>query len=97
MKMYAIRNEKTGAYRKDEYGTIQAYTYAPLPSSCKKDEVVVELSPRPSKPCEWCDVNDGAWCATYDGRMIALDNEGSPETLLAENWSFCPNCGRRLA
>ncbi|MDY0175076.1 MAG: hypothetical protein RBR62_07790 [Bacteroidales bacterium] len=57
----------------------------------------VTFREEPTEPCEWCDVNDGAWCATYDGRMIALDNEGSPETLLAENWSFCPNCGRGLA
>lgn len=62
----------------------------------KDTHEIISFCIEPNEPCEWCDVNDGAWCATYDGRMIALDNEGSPETLLAENWSFCPNCGRRL-
>ncbi len=91
MKLFAIKNEKTGAYRKDEYGTIQAYTYAPLPSSCKKDEVVVELSPRPSKPCECC---GGRWWGELN-----YQDEGSGgdwETLMADKWSLCPNCGRTL-
>jgi len=103
MKLYAIRDKKTKKLSLlaespmslwDSFGMAE---YALKISCDPQTDEVITLRIEPTEPCEWCDVNDGAWCATYDGRMIALDNEGSPETLLAENWSFCPNCGRGLA
>ncbi len=94
-KLYAIRNKKTGKIVNDNYGHPHVRRCPEDVFDSRRDELVT-LRIEPTEPCEWCDVNDGAWCATYDGRMIALDNEGSPETLLAENWSFCPNCGRSL-
>lgn len=30
------------------------------------------------------------------GEINRFHSEGSPETLLAKDWSFCPNCGRSL-
>lgn len=105
MKLYAVVDKKSGmvATETADLENITLYGFRKTAETRRRDAgmteshdiVLVELK-EVAGPCEWCDVNDGAWCATYDGRMIALDNEGSPETLLAENWSFCPNCGRRL-
>ena len=105
MKLYAIRDKETGQLEGLPSGVwsfmifghkCHAETEIRVFRDDNKFEVVT-FREEPTEPCEWCDVNDGAWCATYDGRMIALDSEGSPETLLAKNWSFCPNCGRGLA
>ena len=99
-KLYAIRNKETGE--------IYRHTFVPIHATREGAEIdireelnsekyePVTLRIEPTEPCEWCGVNDGAWCETYHGRMVAIDNEGYPETLLAENWTFCPNCGRRL-
>lgn len=42
-KLYAIKNEKTGKYRTDQYGVVQVYTYPPMPNFCKRDEFIVTL------------------------------------------------------
>lgn len=51
---------------------------------------VVILNLEPEVPCEWCEGG------MHYGEINRFHSEGSPETLLAENWSFCPNCGRSL-
>ena len=90
-KLYGIRY-KNG--RRQDFIALEDH---PIPLYDGNDDCeLVVLREEPTEPCEWCGVNDGAWCETYHGRMVAIDNEGYPETLLAENWTFCPNCGRSL-
>ena len=51
---------------------------------------LVDISKTETTSCEWCEGG------IHYGEINCFHSEGSPETLLAENWSFCPNCGRSL-
>lgn len=48
----------------------------------------------PTKPCEWCD-----WDGKYSEGSLKqkkLWTGGAVDVLPLLDWTYCPNCGRRL-
>ncbi len=113
MKLYAIRDKKTGwlldycqASNKwtldTEVGVVwndckdnhqmafMEYQAKVRSEQLNVDLEVITLRVEPTEPCEWCE--------TYGGEMIAPSDDlyAFECALDAEDWSFCPNCGRRL-
>lgn len=100
MKLYAIRDKETGQLEGLPSGVwpfmifghkCHAETEIRVFRDDNKFEVVT-FREEPTEPCEFCGV-------TYWGEMNSKDEniyEGW-ETLMAGEWSFCPNCGRGLA
>lgn len=98
MKLYAIRDKKTKKPSLlaespmslwDSFGMAE---YALKISCDPQTDEVITLRIEPTEPCEFCGV-------TYWGEMNSKDEniyEGW-ETLMAGEWSFCPNFGRGLA
>lgn len=98
MKLYAIRDIETGVLEGLPSGVwpfmiFEHKCHAETEIRVFRDDnkfEVVTFREEPTEPCEWCE--GGMHC----GEINRFHSEGSPETLLAKNWSFCPNCGRRL-
>ncbi len=90
-KLYAVRDKSTGEFVKDNLGRVVASEHIiSAPVSSRSREEIINLRIEPTEPCEWCE--------TYGGEMIAPSDDlyAFECALDAEDWSFCPNCGRRL-
>ncbi len=89
MKLYAIRSKETGKIVNDNYGHPHVRRCPEDVFDSRRDELVT-LRIEPTGPCEWCE--------TYGGEMIAPSDDlyAFECALDAEDWSFCPNCGRSL-
>ena len=99
MKLYVVRDKETGklatsweldveplddnVFLSEEYPT-------DIPMLTIDQYEIVTLRVEPTEPCEWCE--------TYGGEMLSpSDDLYAYECALdAEDWQFCPNCGRSL-
>ena len=85
-KLYAIRDKETGKIVNDNYGHPHVRRCPEDVFDSRRDELVT-LRIEPTEPCEVCE--------TFRGEMIT-PSYAFELTLDADDWHFCPNCGRRL-
>ena len=94
MNLFALKDKNTGEWLEGPPSETRITAYEDK-AECEavkdyfpeKEAVTVTLREEPTEPCEWCE--------TFRGEMIT-PSYAFELTLDADDWHFCPNCGRRL-
>lgn len=89
MNLYAIRNKGTGKLIKFNGTTLLYQIKPPVYFSGKEIFELVTFQEEPAKSCGWCR-NWG------DEQYGILNNPRTGQNIPWWEWSFCPNCGKRL-